>query len=94
MIIDTHSHIYLPEFDIDRSDMLKRAENEGVELILMPAIDNQTHSIMTKTEQDFSGKCLAMMGLHPCSVKEGYKEELYTVQTHFEQRRLSTNYVR
>ena len=53
MIIDTHSHIYLPEFAIDRADMLKRAENEGVELVLMPAIDNQTHSVMIEAEQNF-----------------------------------------
>ena len=87
MIIDTHSHIYLAEFDADRAEMLKRAENEGIELILMPAIDNQTHAIMIEAERDFSGKCLAMMGLHPCSVKEEYKKELEIVRTHFEQRR-------
>ena len=87
MIIDTHSHIYLPEFAIDRADMLKRAENEGVELVLMPAIDNQTHSVMIEAGQNFPGKCLAMMGLHPCSVKEGYKKELEIVRTHFERRR-------
>jgi len=87
MIIDTHSHIYLPEFDVDRAEMLKRAENEGIGLILMPAIDKHTHSTMLGIEQDFVGQCLAMMGLHPCSVKEGHKEELNTVRTHFEQKR-------
>ena len=87
MIIDTHSHIYLPEFDPDRAEMVIRAENEGVRLILMPAIDNQTHSIMFGVEQDFSGTCRAMMGLHPCSVKESFKEELKIVQGHFARRR-------
>ena len=87
MIIDTHSHIYLPEFDSDRATMLKRAENEGVGLILMPAIDNQTHSVMIKTEADFSGKCLPMMGLHPCSVNQGYKEEIKIIRAHLTQRR-------
>ena len=87
MIIDTHSHIYLPEFDSDRTEMLARAENERIELILMPAIDDQTHSAMLKTEQDFDGKCLSMMGLHPCSVKEGYKQELKIVREYFSKRR-------
>lgn len=86
MIIDTHSHIYLPEFDADRAEMVARAENEGVRLILMPAIDNQTHSMMFGAEQDFSGICRGMMGLHPCSVKEGYQDELKIVQDHFERR--------
>lgn len=86
MIIDTHSHIYLPEFDADRAEMVKRAENEGISLILMPAIDNQTHSRMFGVEQDCSGTCRGMMGLHPCSVNERYQEELKIVQDHFEQR--------
>jgi TatD DNase family protein len=86
MIIDTHSHIYLPEFDADRVAMLVRAEIEGVELVLMPAIDNETHSVMLSVEEEFSGKCLSMMGLHPCSVKEGYKQELKILRDHFDKR--------
>ena len=87
MIIDTHSHIYLPEFDQDRAAMLGKAENEGIELILMPAIDNGTHSDMLKTEQDFGKHCISMMGLHPCSVKEGFKTELKIIAEYFEKRR-------
>lgn len=86
MIIDTHSHIYLKEFDADRADMLSRAENEGVRSVLMPAIDSETHSTVLKAEADFKGKCIAMMGLHPCSVKENYKEELNIVREYFEKR--------
>ena len=55
MIIDTHSHIYLPEFDADGDQMLIRAENEGVRLILMPAIDNETHLAMLKSKTIFPG---------------------------------------
>ncbi len=55
---------------------LIRAENEGINLILMPAIDQETHLSMLKTEEEFPGNCLSMMGLHPCSVKEGYRQEL------------------
>ena len=86
MIIDTHSHIYLPEFDPDRAEMIARAENEDVELILMPAIDSGTHLIMLETEKDFDKKCMPMMGLHPCSVKEGYKVELKILTEYFEKR--------
>ena len=87
MIIDTHSHIYLPEFDLDRGEILSRAENERIGLILMPAIDHRTHLNMLKTGQEFDAKCLSMMGLHPCSVKEGYKEELKIVREYFGKRR-------
>ena len=41
MLIDTHSHIYLPEFDTGQAPMLERAEKEGVTKIFLPAIDSQ-----------------------------------------------------
>jgi len=87
MIIDTHSHIYLPEFDPDRAAMLTKAENEGIELILMPAIDSGTHPDMLRAEQDFGKQCISMMGLHPCSVKERFKTELRIITEYFEKRR-------
>ena len=87
MIIDTHSHIYLPEFDLDLETMLNAAESEGVRLVLMPAIDNQTHAVMLGVEARFPEKCLPMMGLHPCSVKEGFKHELKIVGEYFDKRR-------
>jgi TatD DNase family protein len=87
MIIDTHSHVYLADFDADRNLMLMRAENEGISLILMPAVDRETHLAMFKAEEDFPGKCLSMMGLHPCSVKEGYEQELKMVEEYLGNRR-------
>jgi TatD DNase family protein len=87
MIIDTHSHIYLPEFRDDLDQMLSRAENEAISLILMPAIGNETHQSMLEIEAQYPGKSLSMMGLHPCSVREGYKQELKIVEEYFEKRR-------
>jgi TatD DNase family protein len=86
MLIDTHSHIYLKDFDEDRATMLKNAENEGVEKILMPAIDSETHLAVLATEARYPHQCFSMMGLHPCSVKENYQQELDIVITYFEQR--------
>lgn len=85
-IIDTHSHIYVGEFDEDRDDMLTRAEKEGVEKILMPAIDSATHAQMIEIEKLNLGQCFAMMGLHPCSVKENFKGELSIVKNFLAQR--------
>lgn len=86
MLIDTHSHIYLPEFDPDRDLMLERAEKAGIRQILMPAIDSSTHEAMLKLEAEQPVACMAMMGLHPCSVKENYRDELRTVRSSLEKR--------
>ncbi len=80
MLIDTHCHIYLKEFDEDRQEMIARAENEGVKLFLMPAIDTLTYTQMMDTYAAFPGKCLSMMGLHPCSINKNFEEELAFVE--------------
>ena len=85
-LIDTHSHIYLSEFETDRETMLQRAEKEGIAKILMPAIDTETHENMLKLEQKHPGICFAMMGVHPCSVKSNYKEELKAARAYLENR--------
>lgn len=85
-LIDTHSHIYTEEFDNDRAEMLQRAEKEGVDVILLPAIDSETHARVIQLEEENPGKCLAMMGVHPCSVKENYKEELAIARQYLYQR--------
>lgn len=84
--IDTHSHIYLQDFAADIGKVLQRAEKEGIGLILMPAIDESTHQQMLELEHQQPGMCRAMMGLHPCSVKENFKEELKVAETFLESR--------
>lgn len=85
--IDTHSHIYLEEFDDDREIMLKRAEKEGIGKILMPAIDSTTCAKMLSVSDQFFQLCLPMMGLHPCSIRENYKDELRFAREYLEKRR-------
>lgn len=82
MLIDTHCHIYLEDFDVDRAEMIAKAENEGVSHFIMPAIDSGTYEKMIALEKIFPGKCLAMIGLHPCSVKEGFEKELTLVENY------------
>src|SRR2546423_9301673 len=84
-LIDTHCHIYSREFNDDRAAMMARAGNEAIVQMLMPAIDSSTHADMLEAEKTFS-QCRSMMGLHPCSVKENYKEELKIAQQYFDQR--------
>ncbi|HZG25869.1 MAG TPA: TatD family hydrolase [Chitinophagaceae bacterium] len=84
--IDTHAHIYLPEFDDERARVVQQAMEKGVQQILMPAIDAATHPLMLATETEWPA-CTAMMGLHPCSVNETYKQELEVVETYFKERK-------
>ncbi|HEX2846258.1 MAG TPA: TatD family hydrolase [Chitinophagaceae bacterium] len=75
-LIDTHAHLYSNQFNNDRPAMLQRAREAGLSKVLLPAIDSESHENMLKLEEENPGFCLAMMGLHPCSVKEDYEQEL------------------
>ena len=80
MIVDSHCHLYLEEFKKDINEVISRAEAEGVQKFYLPAIDSSEIGNMLELEHKFPGRCIAMMGLHPCSVKENYQDELAIVK--------------
>lgn len=76
LFIDTHCHLYLPEFATDLDKIVQNANDAGVHKMFMPCIDSLVINDLLATENKYPGKCFAMMGLHPCSVTENYKNEL------------------
>ena len=86
-LIDTHSHIYEPEFDDDRNEVVERAIAAGVDRMLLPAIDTQSHSRMIELTKSHPANCFAMMGLHPTSVNENptWRNELAEVEEYLRQ---------
>lgn len=64
--------------------MLERAEKEGVKKILLPAIDSESHAALAELAAQFPGICQPMMGLHPCYVKDNYKDELRIARAYLE----------
>jgi TatD DNase family protein len=87
-LIDTHAHVYLPDFVEDRQSVLERAHNTGVTKILMPAIDSSTHEEMQAVERQYD-ICSSMIGLHPSSVKVNYKEEISLIEMLIQQRKFA-----
>jgi len=75
-LIDTHTHIYLPEFDADRDEAINRAVQSGVVSQLMPNIDTDSVKAMLSAEEKYPGICHPMIGLHPTSVKEDFLWQL------------------
>src|SRR5688500_4390236 len=80
MFIDTHTHLFSKAFDEDRSEVIKRAINSGVEKMLLPNIDADSITEMYKLAQEFPNNCFPMMGLHPGSVDENWEESIETVR--------------
>jgi TatD DNase family protein len=80
-LIDTHCHLYSTEFQDDINEVINRARAEGVAKFFLPAIDSTTLTAMLALENQYPNECIAMMGLHPCHVKENYLDELKAVET-------------
>ncbi|MBN2262889.1 MAG: TatD family hydrolase [Prolixibacteraceae bacterium] len=80
MYIDTHSHIYSEEFNGEIDEVINRSVEQGIEMILTPNIDSSSIKRMLDTAEKYPGLCIPMMGVHPTSIKEDYKEELEMVE--------------
>lgn len=85
-MIDTHSHIYSEEFDIDRADAIQRAKEIGVTKIILPNIDSDSLPRMLKLEAEYSRYCYATIGLHPTSVKYDYQAQLNIIESELKRR--------
>lgn len=87
MLIETHAHLYLEEFQKDIDEVIKNSVANGVGKIYLPAINSETHNALMDLEMKFPEVCFPMMGLHPCYVKENYLDELLNVERWLQKRK-------
>jgi len=85
--IDTHTHLFLPEFDTDRDQVIANAKNAGVEKVLLPNVDSGTILPLLDLVDKFPDFCFPMIGLHPTSVKENFEQELEMVESWLKKRK-------
>ena len=78
-LIDTHAHLYLPEFHADLEDVVSRAKKAGVYKILLPNIDTESIESLKQTVLFDPSFFIPMIGLHPTSVKEDWEHRLNIV---------------
>jgi TatD DNase family protein len=85
-LTDTHIHLYAEDFAADLPQLMEAAGAAGINRFFMPNIDRASAEAMLALEKKYPGRCFPMMGLHPCSVKENWKEELAEVENWFAKR--------
>jgi TatD DNase family protein len=76
-MIDTHAHIYLPQFENDIHEVLRRATQTNITDILLPAIDFVSESQMDELIQsaiEYPILLHRMAGIHPCDVRPNLNE--------------------
>lgn len=82
MLIDTHSHIYDEAFDNDRKEVVERAVAEGIERVVLPAIDGESNERLFDMCREYGDYVVPLMGLHPTSVNDNprWRDELAEVE--------------
>ena len=69
MLIDTHSHLEMPEYDQDRKDVIKKAHDRGIDYILTIGIDIEACQQAISLAEEFEF-IYAVLGIHPHNAKD------------------------
>lgn len=80
--VDTHTHLFVQEFDEDREAAVQRAIDAGVDRLCLPGITADSLAPIAAMCEKYPGVCYAMAGLHPTEVGDDYKEQLTTIKEH------------
>ncbi len=78
--IDTHTHLYLKDFDHDIDEEIKKSIDLGVKEFYLPSIDNSYTNRMIKLKNKYPNEIKLMMGLHPTHIDANYLIEINHVK--------------
>ncbi len=79
-IIDTHTHLYVNEFDEDRNEVIRQAKENGVTKMILPGINSHYIPVQLQLAEKYPENCFLAAGLHPSEVKEDFENELKIVE--------------
>ncbi len=82
-LTDTHTHIYYHQGGA-LQDQMQKCFDKQVDRLFLPNVDIASIEKVMGTVNAYPKNCFPMLGLHPCSVKDNFEEELTTIQQNFE----------
>lgn len=80
MFIDSHAHLFFKDFGDDLSDVIKRAENAGVDCIVNPGTDLETSLEAIELAERFDN-VYACVGFHPHEAARADGPSLAEIET-------------
>lgn len=87
-LTDTHTHIYYHVHTPELEKQMERCFNNHVEQLFLPNVDANSIEKVMQTVAAYPHHCYAMLGLHPCSVKDDYQNELSTIEQALDQQKI------
>ena len=82
--IDTHTHLFVTEFDKDRNEVIRKSVESGISKMILPGINSSYINIQLQITEAFSGICFPAAGLHPSDVNKDFEKELRIVENNIE----------
>ena len=79
-LIDTHTHLYLKDFDADIDQVINKSKDIGIYKFIFPSIHSKYNDRMINTYNKYRSIFNIMAGLHPAYVSNNNDKEIYLVQ--------------
>jgi TatD DNase family protein len=80
LLTDTHTHQYYETDPAVRQELMQRCLDNGIRRLFLPNVDSASIELVMSQVQAYPEYCFAMLGLHPCDVKENWQDELNTIE--------------
>lgn len=79
-LTDTHTHIYYHLGTVKLEEQIQKCLDQNINRLFLPNVDTESIKAVIETSTQYPDICFPMLGLHPCSVNENYKEELLSIE--------------
>lgn len=80
ILTDTHTHLYYETDPVLQDGLMQRCLQNGVSRLFLPNVDSASVPMVQQLAQTYPENCFPMMGLHPCNVKENFRDELGLIE--------------
>jgi TatD DNase family protein len=88
ILTDTHTHQYYETEPDKRQELMQRCLDNGISRLFLPNVDSASMELVFSQVEAFPQYCYPMLGLHPCDVKENWKQELELIDAAIPQHKI------
>ena len=88
LLTDTHTHLYYETDQEKQALLMERCFAFDVKRLFLPNVDVKSIKMIDGLVAHYPENCFAMAGLHPCDVKEDYKEQLAVIYKSIAERKI------
>ncbi|MEN0055094.1 MAG: TatD family hydrolase [Mucilaginibacter sp.] len=88
VLTDTHTHLYYETIADKRAALMERCLGNNINRLFLPNVDMASVPLMFDLVHAYPEQCFAMLGLHPCSVKENWQQELNDIRDAHQQNKI------